>query len=113
MNRWLLVILGGCLSASVAFADFSYEQTTKFTGGAMMGMMKVAGAFSREMREPMRSTVIIKGNRMAHIDAHRTQIIDLDAETITSIEHDKKTYSVMTFAEMKQMMEEMAARMKD
>jgi len=112
MKRLAYLLILGILPLSIAFADFSYEQTTRFSGGAMMSVMRMAGAFSKELREPTRSTVIVKGSRMAHIDARRTQLIDLDTETITSIDNEKKTYSVMTFAEMRQMMEEMAARMK-
>ena len=36
--------------------------------------------------------------------------MDLDAETITTINYEKKTYSVMTFAQMKQAMEEAIKR---
>jgi hypothetical protein len=43
---------------------------------------------------------------MAHINAKRTEIIDLDKETITNIDHEKKQYSVMTFQQLKQQMEE-------
>lgn len=111
MRRCVGLLCSGWLFVSVALADFSHDQITRFTGGAMLGMMRMAGALSKNLREPNRSTVIVKGNRMAQIDSQRTQLIDLDAGTITSIDHAKHTYSVMTFAEMKQMMEEMAARM--
>ncbi len=94
-------------------ADFSYERTTKITGGAMAGMMKFAGALSKQAREPMQSTIAVKGNRMATVSKERASIIDLDAETITEISFARKTYTVMTFAEMKQMMEQMAQRAKD
>jgi hypothetical protein len=43
-------------------------------------------AFSKQARQagdPIVSTVAIKGNRMAHINPVSTEIIDLDAETIT------------------------------
>lgn len=91
-------------------ADFSYQQTSKITGGAMQGMMRVAGAFSRQAREPIVSTIMVRGHRMVHLNQHTGQIIDVDKETITDINFDKKTYSVMTFAQMKQMMDEMMQR---
>ena len=91
-------------------ADFSYDQTSKITGGVMAGMMKFAGAFSKELREPIVTTVAVKGNRMAHINKHSVQIIDLDKETTTSVNLDKRTYSVMTFAQTKEMMEQMAQK---
>ena len=59
------------LAAGSAQADFSYEQTSKITGGMMAGMMKFAGAFSKQAREPMRSTVTIKGDRMTTTSANR------------------------------------------
>jgi len=93
-------------------ADFSYEQTTKMTGGAMMGMMKIAGAFSKQAREPMVSTVAVKGDRMVHWSPHHASVIDIGKETITNIDFDKKQYSVMTFAQMKQMLDEMSQKMK-
>jgi hypothetical protein len=105
-------ILLACLPACL-LADFSYEQSTKVTGGMMAGMMKFAGAFSKQAREPMQSTVAVKGNRMLHGNKDRASVIDLDSETITEINYQKKTYSVMTFAEMKQAMEQAMQRMKD
>jgi hypothetical protein len=78
----------------------------------MQAMMRVAGAFSKQAREPMVATAMVSGHRMVHINPHTTQIIDLDKETITDINLDKKTYSVMTFAEMKQMLEDMAKKMQ-
>jgi hypothetical protein len=69
-------------------------------------MMKVAGVFSKQAREPIRCTVSVKGNRMLQACGERTEIIDVDAETFTEINLPRKTYSVVTFAEMKQAMEQ-------
>jgi hypothetical protein len=108
-----------CLLVSVAIplhADITYTETTQVTGGSMLGMMKMAGAFSKQAKqvgEPIVSTVALKGNRMAHINPDHTEIIDLDAETITSIDTVKRTYTVMTFAQMKQQIEAAAAKMKE
>ncbi len=66
----------------------------------------------KQAAEPTVSTEAVKGNRMARISARTAQIIDLDKEAITHIDFDKKTYSVMTFAEMKQMMQDAMARMQ-
>lgn len=97
-------------------ADFTYTETTQITGGSMLSLMKMAGAFSKDARkagEPIVSTVAIKGNRMAHINPDHSEIIDLDAETITTIDNLKKQYTVMTFAEVKQQVEAAAAKMKE
>ena len=93
--------------------DFSYDQTSKITGGMMAGMMKMAGTFSKAAREPMASSVYVKGDRMAHVHQHRTQIIDLKAQTITEVDMDKKTYSVMTFDQMRQALDQMSRKMSE
>src|SRR5690349_9976049 len=41
------------LSAGAAFADFSYQETSTITGGAIAGMLKVVGVFSKTAREPI------------------------------------------------------------
>lgn len=94
-------------------ADFSYEQTSKMTGGSMMAMLRLAGPFAKQAREPQVTSVLLRGNRMAHIGAHASSVVDLDAETITTIDHDRKTYSVMTFADMKKVMEQAQGKVQE
>jgi hypothetical protein len=109
IRKTAIFLVAACLPA---LADFSYDQTSKITGGMMAGMMKFAGAFSKQAREPMVNTVAVKGDRMVHWSAHHASVIDVDKETITDINFDKKQYSVMTFAQMKQMMDEMSQKIK-
>jgi hypothetical protein len=112
MNRtYLCAALTFVLAAGSARADFSYEQTTKITGGMMAGMMKFAGAFSKQAREPMTSSISVKGNRMAMTSARNINIIDLDAETMTDIDLEKKTYSVITFADFGRAMQKLSQKM--
>src|SRR5690242_11120102 len=111
LRKTLLAGVISCLGATCMFADFTYEQTTKITGGMMAGMMKFAGAFSKQAREPMVSTVIVKGDRMAHVSPHHASIVDLSNETITDINFDKKQYSVMTFAQMREALQRMSEKM--
>jgi hypothetical protein len=110
-------VLGVLVAASASLrADFTYTETTQVTGGSMLGLMKMAGAFSKQARQvgdPIVSTVAIKGNRMAHINPTSTEIIDLDAETITTIDTLKRQYTVVTFEQMKQQIEAAAAKMKE
>src|SRR5512138_1797726 len=101
MRTPFLAVLA-CLTAAGLPADFSYEQTSKLTGGAMASMMKVAGVFSKSAREPIRTTMAVKGDRMVTLTGNNATVIDLGKETFTEIDFQKKTYSVMTFAEMKQ-----------
>jgi hypothetical protein len=113
MRRTLTAGLAIAAAACPLFADFSYQETTKITGGMMAGMMKVAGVFSKQAREPIESTVAVKGNRMAHRGKLHGSIIDLDSRTITEIDMQKKTYSVITFDQMKQMLDQMSQKMQD
>ncbi len=112
MGRRIGVILvAWCATATCLLADFSYQQSSKITGGAMAGMMNIAGAFAKQAREPNVSTVAVKGNRMVHLSARQAIITDLDKETITTVNFDQKTYYVRTFEQMKQTMEQVSSRM--
>jgi hypothetical protein len=92
-------------------ADFQYQSTAHITGGAMLQMLRfVPGA--GKIREPQTSTVAVQGNRMVHKSPLQTSIIDLDKRTITTINNEKKTYSVMTFEQMKQAMADASAKLQ-
>jgi hypothetical protein len=101
------------LAAAPLLADFSYQEKSTITGGAMAGLLKIAGVFSKQAREPMQSTVSVKGDRMVTRAATHISIIDLNSQTITSVDMQKKTWYVMTFEEMKQMMEQMQQNMQN
>src|SRR5690242_7614224 len=95
-------------ASQIALADFQYQQTTKLTGGSMLGMLKMMSRFSSSARqglEPINSSVALKGNRMVTKTNTSTDIIDLDKETFTHIDHAKKEYSVATFQQMREAME--------
>lgn len=88
-----------------ARADFKYTETSQITGGTVKSMMKFAGAFSKQASATMKPQVTsrsIKGNKMRtdHPDG-TIEIIDLDARTITQIDDQHHTYSVITFEQMK------------
>src|SRR3954468_11920442 len=107
-SKYLMV---AAVLVTAARADFSYEQTTKVTGGAMAGVLRMAGAFSKQVREPMQSTVMLKGDRLATISRDHIHVIDLNKETMTDIDLAKKTYSTITFAQMAEAMKRMAEKM--
>ena len=104
------ITLGLCtLLATPSFADFRYAETTQITGGSVVGMMKFAGTFRKDAKkamDPITSTVLVQGNLMARITSDTTEITDLDKESITTVDHRKKQYTVVTFQQMKQQMEE-------
>ena len=109
-----VVVIGGiaAMACGTLLADFTYQETSTITGGMVASMMKMAGVFSKQAREPIQSTISVKGDRMIHRSQNRASIIDLAAQTITTIDTQKKTYSVMTFEQMKQNLEQMQQRMK-
>ena len=93
-------------------ADFSYQETTKITGGSLTKMMKFIPGGGK-MFEPKTSSVYLKGDRLVHVLPDTMSIIDLASETMTEVNLEKKTYSSITFAEMREAMEKMAARMQE
>lgn len=112
---WIPVLAGTVLLQPFTYADVSYQETTQITGGSLQSMMKLAGAFSSQAKQanaPITSTVAVHGNRMVRSNPHTTEIIDLDQQNITLIDHDKRTYSVMTFQQMQQAMANAAAKAK-
>jgi hypothetical protein len=112
----LLAVAPVMLLTACAFADFTYTETTQITGGSMLQLMKMAGTFSKTARQagdPVVSTVAVKGNRMTRVGPQQTEIIDLDRETVTSIDHQKRQYMVMTFEQMRQQMEKAMQKAKE
>ena len=100
-----------CIAAeNPLLADASYKETTQITGGSIVGMMKMAGAFSSQARkanQPITSAVYVSGNRMgAEWGRTQSEIIDLDAGTITHIDPVKQQYTTMTFDQMRQRMDQ-------
>jgi hypothetical protein len=111
MNFRKLAVLGIILLASrLTFADASYQETTQITGGSMMAPLKSISFLSKSMRDafaPITTTTMIHGNQKAVVGKDSTEIIDLDKETVTHIDNLHKTYTVMTFAQMRQAFEQM------
>ncbi len=110
-----LLSLTLALSTTAFASDYTYQQTTQMTGGSLLHMMKTVGVFSsqaRHMGDPIVSTIYLKDNRLANVSPESIEIIDLDQETMTQIDVMKKTYTVTTFAQMKQAMENARAQMQ-
>ena len=110
-----LLPLALALPVTLYAGDYTYQQTTQITGGSLLHMMKTVGVFSSQARhigDPIVSTIYLKGNRLANVSPDNIQIIDLDKETITQIDVQKKTYTVITFDQMKQGIEAARAQMQ-
>jgi hypothetical protein len=113
MRRSLAAATGLALllsTSTACLADFQYSETSKMTGGALAGSMKVLGVFSKDARQAGQgttSTISVKGNRMRRESSQGTaEIIDLSGRRIIQLNLKQKTYSVMTFDEMRARLEE-------
>jgi hypothetical protein len=49
--------------------------------------------------------VAIKGHKMARVDARSTMVIDTEAQTMTTVNNENRTYYVTTFEEMRKMLD--------
>ncbi|MBA3975604.1 MAG: hypothetical protein C0504_15460 [Candidatus Solibacter sp.] len=105
-------LLAAALAAFImpAWADFSYDQVSTMTGGSMLRMMKMIPGGGKAA-QPQTSRILLKGNKLATLAQDSISVIDLDAETMTSIDLKDKKYSVITFAEFRQAMKAMADKM--
>ncbi len=116
MNRLQFGALGlSLLLPMAALGDFQYQETTQITGGSLVSMMKFASHFSKQAKDvgaPVVSSVYVQGNRMARFDPQTIQIIDLDAETITNVDLQKRSYTRMTFEQMRQQFEQAVQQAK-
>lgn len=105
------------VTAGTSRADFKYTQQSKITGGALAGVTKSLGVFSkaaRQANEPQNSTTMVHGNRLrTEHSTGEVEIVDLDGRRIVHIDPAKKTYSVITFDQMKQQIEQAQAKAKE
>ena len=114
--------LGLCITVALTMpvcimADLRYDETTEIKGGIMESLGKMASMFGAKGLDKSTTSTYIKGDRLRqdqlnNADVVSSSIIQLDREQIVSLDHKKKTYSVMTFAEMKAQMEKAMAAMK-
>jgi len=93
------------LFTQFSFADASYQETSQITGGSMVDGLKSVSFFSKSLRDvfaPITTSTMVHGNQKAVVSKESTEITDLDRETITRIDTAHKTYTVVTFAQMRQ-----------
>lgn len=113
--RYTAVGLLALCGAPLVFGDASYQETTEITGGSIVAALKMASVFSsraKQAQAPTTSSVMIRGNRMVRTSPLTTEIIDLDQQTITHIDTQKKQYYVTTFAQMQEAVQRAAEQMK-
>lgn len=97
-------------TASAALADATVDQKVQFHFTGALGTM--INVFSRGAREGVTSTEVVKGNRKLRRSESTGELIDLDQEKIYTIDYDRKSYSVKTFAELRREWEQQQERAK-
>jgi hypothetical protein len=104
INIILSILLLAPLSVP-ARADFKYTETAKVTGGVVKGAMKFAGVFSKQASQAMQpivTTHYVKGKRFRTDNPDgKIQIIDAEGRRIIEIDTQKRTYSEITFEQMR------------
>jgi hypothetical protein len=114
-TRNLAAIAIVLMASRMTLADASYQETTQITGGSMVAPLKSMSFLSKSvgnMFAPNTTTTMVHGNQKAVVGKDSTEITDLDRETITHIDNLHKTYSVVTFAQMRQAFENMPKQME-
>ena len=53
-SKWLPILAAAALLPPSAYADVTYQETTKITGGSLTKMLKLASAFSSQARQAER-----------------------------------------------------------
>jgi hypothetical protein len=109
----VLALLAGPM---LCYADSSYEHTSQITGGQLINSLKNVPFISKQiksMTDPTSEITMVHGNQKAIVSKDYTEIWDLDKEVIIHIDNTKKTYSMVSFADMRKMIEEMPAKMAE
>jgi len=113
MNRKLTVAalaLGlVAMSTHSLRADVKTDEKTLVKFEGMLG--KVVGIFGgKSAREGVKTSVAVRGDRMASFSDTTGNIVDLQEEKIYNIDVKKKSYTVITFAELRKQMEDAQKR---
>ncbi len=120
MKALLRITLLTAIAAVCLFGDVTYDQSTKFTGGSLLDVMRgmannpilgrMGGGAMKTAFQDQNFKIYVKGSKMAKIGELTSMIYDLDAGTVTTINHQKHTYNVMTFDQMREQMQRMQQR---
>jgi hypothetical protein len=93
------------LSTSLAFGEGNVQQKTRVQfGGVIGGIANVFGG--KAAREGVTSTTAVKGNRMLNKNDRSGELVDLSEEKIYRIDYGRKSYEVVTFAELRKQYED-------
>jgi hypothetical protein len=97
------------LAAVPAYADVKTRDKTTIKFEGMLGrMFSLFGG--KAAKEGIEGLTAVKGSRKASIKGDTGEIIDLSEEKVYDLDMKKKTYTVVTFEEMRQKMREAQER---
>ncbi len=100
-----LAVVATTLAACPAFADVHADEKTRVQlGGVLGGIVNLFGG--RAAREGVTTSVSVKGDRKATIGENTGQIVDLAEEKVYELDMRRRSYKVVTFAELRRQMEE-------
>jgi hypothetical protein len=106
----LAVTLAVCAAVSLSADVKTQERTQVKFEGALGRVVNLFGG--KGAREGVVSTVAVKGDRMMSTTDTTGEIVDLTEEKVYELDVKKKSYTIATFAEMRQKMEEAMAKAK-
>jgi hypothetical protein len=115
LTVWASALLASQCMCGAAFGDASYQSTTQVTGGTLVDGLKSVSFLGKSLSNmfaPDSTITMVHGNQKATVRKDFTDIIDLDKEQMIHIDTAKKTYSIVTFAQMRQAMKDMPAQMQ-
>lgn len=93
------------LSTTVAFAEGTVSQKTRVQfGGVLGGVVNVFGG--KAAREGVTGNTSVKGNRMLNGNDRAAELVDLSEEKIYRLDYGRKSYTVVTFDELRKQYEE-------
>lgn len=108
--KWMLPLLA-VLVFGAALADAKIEEKTKIEFTGMMGKaFKIFGG--KAAKEGTVTTKAVMGDRMMDRIEDHGNLIDLAGEKVFDINFEKKTYTVKTFAEIREEMRKAMEEMK-
>src|SRR5688572_23580780 len=104
------LVLGlAAVSAHSLRADVKTDEKTLVKFEGMLG--RVVGIFGgKSVRDGVTTSVAIRGDRMASLTETTGNIVDLKEEKIYDVDIKKKSYKVITFAELRKQMEDAQKR---
>lgn len=108
MSRTLSIVSTAtalAFTASIALADGNVQQKTRVQfGGFVGGVVNVFGG--KAAREGVTSTTAVKGDRRLTTTDRSGELVDLSEEKIYRLDYGRKSYSVVTFDELRRQYEE-------